>query len=160
MHFLNFYCFAFLLSCLFKISPAVQILELISHSNIATLVYRAWDTWTPSLGVRTWSGQSTHSLLRIMALDLEELILIPANSLLATKQSSERQRSQTDCVIRTTWSANRNNAFLSPSNCNPPLPWLTLEILSMKITNRTGDEVQPWWRPTPTSNNISWGTQS
>lgn len=35
----------------------------------------------------------------------------------------------------------------TPSNQNPATPWLHLEILSVKVLNRIGDEDQPWTQP-------------
>ncbi|MEQ2251740.1 hypothetical protein ILYODFUR_014247 [Ilyodon furcidens] len=53
---------------------------------------------------------------------------------------------------RTTSSAKRRDEIHWPPNQTPSGPWLRLEILSIKVMNRTGDKGQPCRSPTCTGN--------
>lgn len=59
-------------------------------------------------------------------------------------------RSRSDKANRTTSSGRSREAIHRSQNWTLSSPPPCLEILSMKITNRTGDKGQPWWSPTPT----------
>ncbi len=99
----------------------------------------------------TWRGQATRFRSSTMALDLEVLILIPTASHSTTNRPSARWRSRPD-ETKTTSSANIRDEILWSPNQTPSSPWLRLEILSIKITNRTGDKGQPCRSPTCTGN--------
>uniref|UniRef100_A0A8C2WQY3 THAP domain-containing protein 1 n=1 Tax=Cyclopterus lumpus TaxID=8103 RepID=A0A8C2WQY3_CYCLU len=100
----------------------------------------------------TWREQSAGFRQSTMASDLEVLTLIPAASHSAAKRPSECWRSRSEEANRTTSSANSREAIPRLPNRILSAPWLRLDILSMKVTNRTGDKGQPWRRPTPTGN--------
>ena len=78
-----------------------------------------------------------------MALDLEVLTLIPAVSHLAVNRSRTCWRSWLEGTNKTTSSAKSRDEILWLPNQTPSVPWLRLEILSLKIMNRTGDKGQP-----------------
>uniref|UniRef100_A0A3B4ACZ8 DH domain-containing protein n=1 Tax=Periophthalmus magnuspinnatus TaxID=409849 RepID=A0A3B4ACZ8_9GOBI len=100
----------------------------------------------------TRRGQTTFFRSTTMALDLEELILIPAASHSAANHPSACCRSWLKEAIRTTSSANSRDEILWFPNQTPSSPWLRLEILFINIMNRTGDKGQPWRSPTCTGN--------
>uniref|UniRef100_A0A3P9C4G3 Histone H1 n=1 Tax=Maylandia zebra TaxID=106582 RepID=A0A3P9C4G3_9CICH len=83
---------------------------------------------------------------------LEVLILIPAASHSAANRSSVSWRPSPDEANRTTSSAKIRDEILRPPKRKPSATWLRLEILSIKIMNRTGDKGQPWRGPSPTGN--------
>lgn len=85
-------------------------------------------------------------------LGLGVLILIPAASHSAANRPSTHWRSWPDEANMTTSSANSRDAIMWFPNRTPSSPWLRLEILSMKIMNRTGDKGQPCRSPTRTGN--------
>lgn len=51
-----------------------------------------------------------------------------------------------------TYSTKNSDPILSPANWTPWMPWLHLEILSIRIINRISDKGQPWLSPTLTGN--------
>merc|ERR1712035_210459 len=61
-------------------------------------------------------------------------------------------RSWFEGANRTTSSAKSRDEILRSPNQTPSGPWLRLEILSIKIMNRTGDKGQPCRSPTCTGN--------
>ncbi|MEQ2173912.1 hypothetical protein GOODEAATRI_002477 [Goodea atripinnis] len=73
-----------------------------------------------------------------MASDLEELIFIPAASHSAANRPSACCRSWLEGASRTTSSAQRRDEIHWSPNQTPSGPWLRLEILSIKVMNRTG----------------------
>ncbi len=114
------------------------------------------DTWNSS----TWgsntpptcSGQATLFRLRTMASDLEALILIPTASHSAANRPSACWRSWSEVANTTTSSAKSRDEIAWSPNPTPSGPWLRLEILSIKIMNRTGDKGQPCRSTTCTGN--------
>jgi len=90
--------------------------------------------------VPTWREQSTGFRQSTIASDLEVLTLIPAASHSATKRPRECRRPWSEDANRTTSSANRREAI---PNLTCSTPRLRLDILSMKISNRTGDKGSP-----------------
>ncbi|TWW70808.1 R2 Retrovirus-related Pol polyprotein from type I retrotransposable element [Takifugu flavidus] len=84
--------------------------------------------------------------------DLEVLIRIPATSHSVANRPSICWRSLFDGARRTTSSAKSSDEIFRPLNSTPSTPRLRLEILSIKVMNRTGDKGQPWRSPTLTGN--------
>ncbi len=107
-----------------------------------------WGSNTPP----TCSGQATLFRLRTMASDLEALILIPTASHSAANRPSACWRSWSEVANTTTSSAKSRDEIACSPNPTPSGPWLRLEILSIKIMNRTGDKGQPCRSPTCTGN--------
>ncbi|MEQ2227121.1 hypothetical protein ILYODFUR_034473 [Ilyodon furcidens] len=85
-----------------------------------------------------------------MASDLEELIFITAASHSAVNRPSACCRSWLEGASRTTSSAKRRDEIHWSPNQTPSGPWLHLEILSIKVMNRTGGKGQPCRSPTCT----------
>ena len=65
---------------------------------------------------------------------------------------AESRRSLFDEGNRTMSSAYSSDGIRRPPNLTPSAAWLRLEILSIKIMNKTGDKGQPWERPNLTGN--------
>ncbi|MEQ2227436.1 hypothetical protein ILYODFUR_037711 [Ilyodon furcidens] len=82
-----------------------------------------------------------------MALDREGLILIPAASHSAENCPSARCSSWLEGPSRTTSSAKRRDEIHWSPNRTTSGPWLCLDVLSIKVMNRTGDKGQPSWSP-------------
>ncbi len=85
-------------------------------------------------------------------MDLEVLILIPATSHSAENHPSAGRRSWSEGANKTTSSAKSGDEIVWSPNRTPSGPWLHLEILSIKIMNRTGDKGQHCRSPTCTGN--------
>ncbi|MEQ2272636.1 hypothetical protein XENORESO_004592 [Xenotaenia resolanae] len=83
-----------------------------------------------------------------MASDLEVLIFIPTASRSAVNCPSACYEVWLEGSSRTTLSAKRKDEIHWSPNQTPSRPWLRLEILSVKIMNRTGDKGQPCQSPT------------
>lgn len=133
-------------------APAAPVLWPNTCSLVPSLMnkiprYLNCFTWGKTYSFQscpTWSRKSIHLLLQNMASDLEALILIVVISHWLWN-GLECWRSQAKGAIRTTLSAKRREAILSPPNRSPPTTPTThtrlhMEILSMKITTRT------WWQ--------------
>ena len=103
---------------------------------------RPWDIWTPPLGEVTLPW---HRMDNPPFSDWD-------HSHFTFGCASATWRWLFDEANRTTSSANSRNGIQRPPNLTPSTTWLHLEILSMKIMNRTGDNEQRWWRPTLTGN--------
>ncbi|KAI3355658.1 hypothetical protein L3Q82_004251 [Scortum barcoo] len=91
-----------------------------------------------------------------MTSDLEVLILIPSHFTLRLQTAPVHAHAEGPGLmkpsIRTTSSAKSRDEILWFPNRTPSGPWLRLEILSIKIMNRTGDKGQPCRSPTCTGN--------
>ena len=87
-----------------------------------------------------------------MASDLEVLLFITATSHSAAKRPKTRWRSWLEGANKTTSTAKSRDEIQWLQNQIPSGPWLCLEILSIKIMNRTEDKGQPCRSPTCTGN--------
>jgi len=87
-----------------------------------------------------------------MASDLAELTFIPAASHSAVKRSSAAEGHG---LKKPTLSAKSRDVTLRFPYQTPSSPRLHLQILSMKTTNRIGDE-ESWRSPTRTVNEFNW----
>ena len=96
--------------------------------------------------------QATFFQSRTMASDSEVLIVIAAASHTAANHLRTCWRSWLEGANKTTLSAKSRDEIQWLPNQIPSSPWLRLEILSIKIMNRTGDKGQPCWSPTCTGN--------
>jgi len=113
-----------------------SILPSLVNNTSRYLNFFAWGRHS----VPTWRKQSTGFRQSTMASELEVLTLI----------LTACRRSRSEDANRTTSSANSREAIPRPPNLTCSTSRLHLDILSMKITNRTSDKGQPWRRPTPT----------
>lgn len=87
-----------------------------------------------------------------MALELEVVFFIPAASHSAAKHLSTSSWSWFEEANRTRSCAKCEDKILWFPNQTTSGPWLHLDILSIKIINRTSYKVQPCQRPTWTGN--------
>lgn len=102
-------------------------------------------TWG-SNSLPTQRKLSTIIRQRIMTSDSEVVTLISTTS----HPTEYRPIASSDKANITTSSGRSREAIHRSQNWTLSSPPPCLEILSMKITNRTGDKGQPWWSPTPT----------
>ncbi|TWW67223.1 hypothetical protein D4764_02G0002640 [Takifugu flavidus] len=89
---------------------------------------------------------------RTMDSNLEVLSRIPAASHSVANRPRICWRSLLDGTRTTASSAKSSDEIIRPPNWTPSTPWLHLEILSIKVMNRTGDKGQPWRSSTLTGN--------